>query len=616
MLVPAAMPSHRPLVVALLAAIAAVAPVDAARRQPKARASMDLQVQADHDARRGQRVIIRYRAGAGDRLRQRLAVGGNRVEGHQRRGRTLAARIKPGDLTRLALDADVVGISVDARVTVAQGLRVLSARTVKSRTGRDAQALRRTLGLPATPAGGRGIGVAIIDSGIAPVPDIAGRITAFYDFTRGGVPAAPSDEYGHGTLVAGLIAGSGVLSAGRYVGIAPAVRLIGLKVLDAQGSGHASDVLKAIDHAIAHRDLLGIDVINLSLGHPVYEPAATDPLVQAVERASAAGIIVVASAGNFGRARDSGKVGFGGIASPGSAPSAITVGALRTRDTVDRSDDSVSPDSSRGPTWYDGLSKPDVAAPGVDLVAAANPGSTLARRQASRTRATGYLRLSGTSLAAAVTSGVVALVLEAGRARGEAPDVRLSPNAVKALLQYSALAVVPHDAEAPVELESGAGALNAAGAIALASAIDPVAPRGGHWLDAGFQAATDVGGRQWAWGQRVVWGDRIVWGESVTRHEAAWDTVTWGAAVTWTDAVLVEATSLVTDSIDVWGPRAIFGSGRVHATGDDHIVWGNIDGGDDHIVWGNGQGTDDDDHIVWGTSVGPPAPLTPSVPES
>ena len=112
---------------------------------------------------------------------------------------------------------------------------------------------------------------------------------------RAGVAASPTDDYGHGTHVAGLIAGSGDLSSGkRYRGVAPKARLIALKVLDQNGAGNTSDVISAIEFVTANKDQLGVDVINLSLGHPIYEPAATDPLVQAVEAAVRAGIVVVA----------------------------------------------------------------------------------------------------------------------------------------------------------------------------------------------------------------------------------------------------------------------------------------------------------------------------------
>src|SRR5262249_38870273 len=136
-------------------------------------------------------------------------------------------------------------------------------------------------------------------------------------------------------------------------------------------------VINAIQWAVSKKTTYGIDVINLSLGHPIYEPAATDPLVQAVEAAVRAGIVVVVSAGNNGANPQTGTVGYGGINSPGNARSAITVGAVKTFDTTSRTDDVIADYSSRGPTWYDGFLKPDVVAPGHRLVAAAALGQTL-----------------------------------------------------------------------------------------------------------------------------------------------------------------------------------------------------------------------------------------------
>src|SRR5262249_15429007 len=146
----------------------------------------------------------------------------------------------------------------------------------------------------------------------------------FYDFT----PAAghhPYDDYGHGTHVSGLIASRGTLShtvAGAlYQGMAPKARLIGLKVLDAHGVAMTSTVIDAIEFATRYRKALGVDVINLSLGHPILEPAKTDPLVRAVEAATQAGIVVVVAAGNVGRSLKTGAVGYAGILSPGNAES-------------------------------------------------------------------------------------------------------------------------------------------------------------------------------------------------------------------------------------------------------------------------------------------------------
>jgi serine protease AprX len=248
--------------------------------------------------------------------------------------------------------------------------------------------------------------------------------------------------------------------------VAPAVRLVGLKVLNTQGQGLTSNVIRAIEFAVEYRLALGIDIINLSLGHPINEPAATDPLVQAVEAAVRAGIIVVTSAGNNGTNPETGEVGYAGINSPGNAPSAITVGALKTQNTVTRSDDRVADYSSRGPTWYDGFAKPDLVAPGHALVSnAAGRKSTLIKKKyrSLQVKLDGelFLKLSGSSMATAVTTGVAALVLEANRnahtvlatscvttddvigwnlsycAPAAAPP--LTPNAVKMILQYTAL---------------------------------------------------------------------------------------------------------------------------------------------------------------------------------
>ena len=165
-----------------------------------------------------------------------------------------------------------------------------------------------------------------------------------------------------------MIGAAGQLSGGSsYKGVAPKVKFVVLKVLDSQGLGSTSNVISAIQFATANKAALGIDIINLSLGHAIYEPAATDPLVQAVEAASQAGLVVVVSAGNYGTNTTTGLVGYAGITSPGNAPSAITVGAASAHDTIARGDDRIANYSSRGPTWYDGLAKPDVVATGSQL---------------------------------------------------------------------------------------------------------------------------------------------------------------------------------------------------------------------------------------------------------
>ena len=284
----------------------------------------------------------------------------------------------------------------------------------------------------------------------------------------------PRDEYGHGTHVAAAIAGSGSPYGTNYQGVAPSVSFIGLKVLDANGQGYASDVIDAIEFAIANKVALDIDVINLSLGHAPYESATTDPLVRAVEQAAAAGIVVVVSAGNVGINPATGLPGYGGITSPGNARSAITVGASQTMGTVGRTDDVIGPFSSRGPTWIDRYAKPDLVAPGHKLVQTVGTGSRLntqypTLRVGSGNSVSQPLSLTGTSMSAAVTSGVVARMIDA------ADSHKLTPNLVKAILQFTATTLrdaqqVPYD-----RMTQGAGELNSNGAVTLTRAINPSA---------------------------------------------------------------------------------------------------------------------------------------------
>src|SRR5262249_23723610 len=142
-----------------------------------------------------------------------------------------------------------------------------------------------------------------------------------------------ADAFGHGTHVAGIIAGNGAVASGitnLYTGgIAPGARLVNVRVLGANGTAQTSEVIAGINWVIANRSRYNIHVIKLSLGHPVTEPSATDPLCEAVSNAVQAGIIVIASAGNAGKAPN-GQIILGGISSSGNSPYAITVGALNT----------------------------------------------------------------------------------------------------------------------------------------------------------------------------------------------------------------------------------------------------------------------------------------------
>ena len=246
------------------------------RRRAAVRSKLDAALQYwSRTATSGsQQVIVSAADGASSAVRTSAArpgFNGARHTAWNQRGR------RPGErgTARVArMQLEITSISIDAIVTPTEAPDLAP------------DTLRATLGLPQGTPSANGVTVAVIDSGIAPSPDFGNRIAAFFDITRGALPASPSDEYGHGTHVAGLIASSGELSAdGRYQGIGPRVRLVGMKVLDASGAGRTSDVIRAVELTTLLRPVLGVQIINLSLGHPIYESAARDPLVRAVETA-------------------------------------------------------------------------------------------------------------------------------------------------------------------------------------------------------------------------------------------------------------------------------------------------------------------------------------------
>src|SRR6185503_9735957 len=359
-----------------------------------------LRLDVDQQAGGARRVLIRTTAADKEALRQLLASQGNAILPDLDGDNTLNVVVPAESLEALAKSGKVLGISADAVVRphgLLDGLvGGLLGTVTKTLTGTVGGLLNPALddpsaGEPVPPAvlratlgvqdawTGRGVTVAVIDSGLEMSTEFTGRVKAFYDFTNGQTTATSAfDDYGHGTHVAGTIAGNGALSTNKaYHGLAPNVQLLVLKVLDASGAGYTSDVVRAIDFAVANKSKFAIDIINLSLGHPIYEPASTDPLVQAVERASKAGIIVLAAAGNNGLNPTTGQPGYAGINSPGNAPSAITVGAVSTSNTVTRNDDRIPDYSSSGPTWYDAIVKPDLLAPGHRIIAVGAKKSTI-----------------------------------------------------------------------------------------------------------------------------------------------------------------------------------------------------------------------------------------------
>ncbi|MFC4619439.1 S8 family peptidase [Camelliibacillus cellulosilyticus] len=263
---------------------------------------------------------------------------------------------------------------------------------------------------------GKGVTVAVVDTGIYDHPDLNGRIIGFKDFVKN--KTDPYDDNGHGTHCAGDIAGDGTASGGKYKGAAPEANLIGVKVLNQLGSGSLSTVMAGVDWCIKNKSEYGIDVISMSLGSDATQSAADDPMVKVVEKAWDSGIVVCVAAGNSGPEAKT-------IGSPGTSPKVITVGAMDDQNTPDRSDDKVADFSSRGPT-IDGVTKPDVLTPGVNIISLRSPGSMLDKTMKKNRVDEDYFSLSGTSMATPICAGVTALILQ--------NNPNLSPDEVKVRL--------------------------------------------------------------------------------------------------------------------------------------------------------------------------------------
>lgn len=253
---------------------------------------------------------------------------------------------------------------------------------------------------------GQGVGVAVVDTGVAPSADFAGPDGRSRVVANGGRENAVRDGYGHGTHVAGLVAGTGSNSNFRYVGVAPGANIINVKVGADDGSATVSDVINGLQFVLDNQATYNIRVVNLSLRSDVPQSYTTDPLDAAVELLTFRGILVVAAAGNTGTAADA--VSY----APANDPFVLTIGAVDDNATADRSDDSIPFWSSRG-TTQDGFSKPDIYTPGRRLVSVLSPGSVLARELPNNIVGTDYFQLSGTSMAAGVASGAAALVFQA-----------------------------------------------------------------------------------------------------------------------------------------------------------------------------------------------------------
>ncbi|GLF95470.1 S8 family peptidase [Streptomyces yaizuensis] len=337
--------------------------------------------------REGLKVIVAYDGAPGATARKGL-----RTAGDVRVGRTLpvlnadAVTIPGREASALWDSLTRTGGGTDARTTTVSGVRhiwldrVYSAKLDKSVARIGAPQVWR--------AGfdGTGVKVAVLDTGVDRThPDLTTQVVAEKNFTDA---KDVKDRHGHGTHVASTVAGTGARSGGTHKGVAPGARIISSKVLNDRGSGTASSIIGGIDWAVAQ----GADVINMSLGAP--DGPEIDPVEAQVNKVfQEKGVLFAVGAGNEGRRGPTGS-----ISSPGSADGALTVGAVDD-------DGATAPFSSRGPRADGGAIKPDVAAPGVDIVAAAAAGTEVDPQAPA-----GYATQSGTSMATPHVAGAAALL--------------------------------------------------------------------------------------------------------------------------------------------------------------------------------------------------------------
>jgi serine protease AprX len=529
-------------------------------------------------------VVISYNQSPPDAHLQKLVAAQGSVQWKSTYVNAVAATIPVSALAALESDAAVSYIASDRAVNP----------TLDYTTAAVNANVAFSSGLT-----GAGVAVAIVDSGVNPHLDLSdssgkSRIVYSQSFVVG--DTSVFDEYGHGTHVAGIVAGDGASSTGpqfthTFRGLAPAVQIVNLKALNRQGVGTDSAVIAAIDRAIQLKNTYNIRVLNLSLGRPVFESYVLDPLCQAVEAAWKAGIVVVVAAGNDGRNNTFGNNGYATINSPGNDPYAITVGAMKTEGTYANGDDLIASYSSKGPTLFDHVVKPDLVAPGnrviSDMTIASYLSTTYPANQVKEsyfdttplskfalslglTSSFAYFQMSGTSMATPVVSGAAALMIGKNSA--------LTPDQVKARLMKTANKQFPVSSVAVDPLTNisyasqydiftiGAGYLDVWAALnnndtakkglALSPSVSYNQKTGVTSLNLSGPAGTTI-----VWGTNIVWGTTIVWGTNVF--------LDGGSAI--------------------WGTTIVWGTNTSQAF---NAIWGNT------IVWGTGTGLSNSEAIA------------------
>jgi len=447
-------------------------------------------------------------------------------------GNATVADVPASQVAKLAAQPGVVRIAYDAPVKIQQDPLTDCCDRLQSVHPYAVDAVRQWNST--SKLRGTGIGVAVIDSGVRDShPDFMGANV--WDPSTKRVPqvlngivgatGSGQDDNGHGTFVAGIIAGRGwglpwMQDFGKYIGIAPDANIISIKVSDSTGMAHVSDVISAIEWVAKNRQAYNIRVINLSMVSSMVSSYKTDMLDAAVELAWLQGLVVVVANGNAGPNAN--------ITSPANDPYVISVGATDDMGTSATSDDVRAAFSSYGVT-LDGVAKPDLVAPGRRIISALSSRfDTLALQNPARVVDSGYIRMSGTSASAPVVSGVVALLLQARPS--------LAPGQVKWLLTHTALPIGGAGTGSGYP-QVGAAVQRSAGGNSNAGLVPNKYLAAAYAAKAGLSVSWDTV----SW-DTVAW-DTVSW-DTVSWDSVSWDCVSWDS-VSW-DTVSSDTAAFVT----------------------------------------------------------------------
>jgi serine protease AprX len=505
-------------------------------------------------------MIVQFRAGVtpAERLAAVRAAGG-RVTRDLHLIRGLGARLPAGGADKLAREPVVAQVTPNAATST-------TASTTGTRWGTWNSAALSTALVQSTRtdkawtnttyhATGSGVTVAVIDTGVAgDLPDFrvsdanAGSRVVASVVTNPSATTA-TDRYGHGTHVAGLVAGNGnALPAGdplrgRFAGTAPEAGLVSIKVSDDHGNSSLIDVIAGLQFAVDHKADYGIRVVNLSMNSSVAQSYRTDPLDAAAEAAWFHGLVVVTAAGNRGTAADA--VSY----APANDPYVIAVGGVDDHGTKDTADDTLAGWSSRG-TTQDGIAKPDIVAPGAHIAAPLAPGSDFPSLCPACVVDGRYFRIGGTSMAAPIVAGIAADLIAA--------HPSWTPDQVKGALTYRG----GHNARAWNLRQTADGAWEAAADSALTATSGELAGNRGLVPSTLIDPSTgDIDYTRASW-------SRASWSAAGDALRASWSRASWSCACD-TEMLGADTTSRASWSRASWSSFL----------GDDPSTYGELAGG-------------------------------------